>query len=143
MRILALLFLGGCGVIRGFGGQELELEDQAGNELADSDTDARSPAASALEAACYDTGFTERGVSATGVEGGVEIADLGYAGNCCGVWSAIVDVTGDSALAVTYADAGEECDCACPWSLHYTISPLESGDWTIDVAGEIVTTTIP
>ena len=142
MRLLAVLFLGGCGVVRGFGGQELELEDQAASDP-ESDSDAQAPAAGTVEAACYDTGFMERGVSATGADGAVQIADLGYAGNCCGVWSASVEVAGDYALAVTYADAGEECDCDCPWSLHYTISPLPSGDWTIDVAGETVTAAVP
>jgi hypothetical protein len=142
MRILAFVFLGGCGVVRGFGGPELELEDQAAGEP-ESDSDPVEPAAGTVEAACYDTGFVERGVSATGADGAVQIADLGYTANCCAEWSASVAVTGDFSLSVAYADAGEECDCACPWSLHYTISPLQSGDWTIDVAGETVTATVP
>jgi hypothetical protein len=73
-------------------------------------------------------------LSATSVGKGVVAVVHAFEDNCCAHFAVSAAAT-DFVVDVTYTDEGELCDCFCPWELHYQLTGLTAGTWTIQARG--------
>ncbi len=128
----------------GFGGDEPSWLDDGDNFGASIEAqDAPSGGADAeLDATCDETS-TEPVTESLTATGGAELITVSHTfdGNCCADWS-VDGVVNGSRFEVTYVDAGESCDCTCPWTLDYTIEPVAPGDWLVSAGSQEASVTV-
>ena len=130
-----LLLLAGCGDFT--------------RDTADTDTTCTDPVSCPLTvrdlvAECGDSDGTTAVLAAESPgPGTVTVTHTDFREGCCPSFSATATASrGEHRIAVSYALTDDSCDCVCQLDLSYTLSDVQTGEWTLAAGFDVVLVTV-
>jgi hypothetical protein len=112
------------------------------------DDTAGDPSAAALvglvASAEPDPDTVERGLSAVGRTGAIDVTHTGLVAACDVTWTAELAFEAPDTFAVSYARTDSaDAPNGCAWTLDYAIVPVPEGTWTVSAIGEETQVPVP